>query len=638
MIMMSAMRIPRKLSLSFVLICVSAAIMMAVFFGTIMMIRASIDSNNLTRTIEAHTMSLETAVLRQNSQFRGFMVTGDETYLKSYYEGRDEYDRVVVELTALLSSADKKALVEKSRLATVAWRADWGDRLIALVRAGGREEAGQAVRDAGKLVLVSDAVLPLRELREGEAALTAANLARQQAAIVTAIVALIVGGIALIGIAMFLAAMLSRMIAQPITVLTAAMGQLANGDNDIVVDADRADELGDMARAVLVFRDTALAKHEADAAKSLADLAKTAAERDKAEADTAQRLVVEALDTALEALAAGDLTHVISTPFAPEYERLRKSFNVAVQGLEESLAGVAGSAQSVRLGATQICSASEHLSHRTEQQSSTLQETTTATNQVTDMVGGTARSAADARNAITMANGDATDGRLVVDQAISAMDAIKAGSQEIGEIITMIDGIALQTNLLALNAGVEAARAGETGRGFAVVAGEVRELAKRTVDAAKEIKQLIARSSQEVKLGVDRVGETGEMLARVVSRIGDANTLVIDIAHGAQTQAESMKQVNGAVASMDRNTQQNAAMAEEATAAARILATEADELATLVSRFRLNPTRGEAANVTTIPREPVSSPASSRPMREPLRTVGALALKPSATEDEWQEF
>ncbi len=636
--MMAAMKIPRKLSLSFTLICISAAVMMAVFFGTIMMIRASNDSNNLTRTVEAQAMSLETSILRQNSQFRGFLVTGDETYLKSYYEGRDDYDRVVGELNALLPDADKRALVEQSRVATVAWRADWGDRMIALVRAGGREAAVQAVRDAGKAVLVSDAVLPLRELREGQAALTAKNVARQEMAIVTAIIALIVGGIALITIAMVLSAMLSRMIARPITTLTDAMRQLANGDNAIVVDADRVDELGDMARAVLVFRDTALAKVDADAAKALADLAKTAAERDKAEADMAQRHVVEALDTALEALAAGDLTHVISTPFAPEYERLRTAFNVAVQGLEQSLASVAGSADSVRMGATQICSASEYLSERTEQQASTLQDTTTATNHVTDMVGGAARSAAEARNAITLANGDATDGRAIVEQAISAMDAINAGSQEISEIITMIDGIALQTNLLALNAGVEAARAGETGRGFAVVAGEVRELAKRTVDAAKEIKQLIAKSSEEVKLGVDRVGETSVMLARVVSKIGDANTLVVDIAQGAQTQAESMKQVNGAVASMDRATQQNAAMAEEATAAARILATEADELATLVARFRLNTTRQVAPARAEISRERTSMPAPVRQSTPAPRTFGALALKNAVVEDGWEEF
>ncbi len=629
---MLKMRIPRKLRLSFTLICVSAAVMMAVFFATIMMIRASIESNNLSRTIEAQAMSLETAILRQNSQFRGFLVTGDETYLKSYYEGRDEFDKVVVELKGQLGDAEKQALLEKSRLATLAWRADWGDRMIAEVRAGKREQAQQEVRDAGKKVLVSDAVLPLRDLREAEAAVTEKNLERQQAAIVTAIIALIVGGIALITIAMVLSAMLSRMIARPITVLTEAMGQLAKGDNDIVVDASHADELGDMARAVLVFRDTALAKAEAERAKAAADLAKDAAEREKIVADAAQRHVVEELDTALEALAAGDLTHTIRTPFAPEYERLRTAFNVAVQGLEESLASVAGSAQSVRLGATQICSASETLSLRTEQQASSLQQTTTATNHVTDMVGDTARSAANARNAITLANGDAADGRVIVEEAIVAMDAIKAGSQEIGEIINMIDAIALQTNLLALNAGVEAARAGDAGRGFAVVAGEVRELAKRTVDAAKDIKQLISKSSDEVRLGVDRVGETSEMLARVVSKIGDANTLIVDIAQGAQVQSENLKQVNSAVGSMDRMTQQNAAMAEEATAAARILATEADELATLVSRFRLNATTSAAP----APRRDTASAPRSTP--KVIRTVGALALSSEAAEDDWNEF
>jgi methyl-accepting chemotaxis protein len=647
--MLSAMRIPRKLSLSFVLICVSAAVMMAVFLVTILMIRASIDSNNHSRTVEAQAMALETAILRQNSQFRGFLVTADEAYLRSYYEGRDEYDQTVVSLTELLGGDEAKtALVEQSRVATVAWRADWGDRMIEEVRAGRRDEAIQAVRDAGNAVLVSAAVLPLRELREKEAVVTASNLQRQEAAIVTAIIALVVGGIALIAIAVTLAATLSRVIARPITVLTSAMRQLAEGDNNIEVDADRADELGDMARAVLVFRDTAVAKAAAESAKARADLAKQEAEREKAAADEAQRQVVEALDKALEALAAGDLTHVISTPFAPEYERLRKAFNVAVEGLEESLSRVASSAQGVRMGATQIYEASEHLSRRTEQQASSLQETTTATTQVTHMVGETAQSAADARKAITVANGDANDGRAIVDEAISAMDAIKSGSQEISEIINMIDSIALQTNLLALNAGVEAARAGESGKGFAVVAGEVRELARRTADAAKDIKELITRSSEEVKLGVDRVAATGNMLTRVVTKIGDASALVDDIAQGAQTQAENLKQVNGAVASMDNVTQQNAAMAEEATAAARTLATEADELAKLVARFRFNaarsaaPVRSAAAPVLSPPAAPASAPVSAAPRAArasaPARSVGNLALKTTVSEDDWEEF
>ncbi|MDP3403122.1 MAG: methyl-accepting chemotaxis protein [Brevundimonas sp.] len=632
------MRIPRKLSLSFVLICVSAAVMMAVFFATILMIRSSNESNNLSRSIEAQAMSLETAILRQNSQFRGFLVTGDETYLKSYDEGREEYDQVAVTLKALLEDPAKQALVEQSRVATLAWRRDWGDAMIAAVRAGRREEAQQAVRDAGTAVLVSPAVLPLRELREGEAELTAANGKRQEAAIVTAVVALIIGGIALIAIAVTLSILLSRTIARPITTLTEAMDQLAKGDNNITVDSERADELGDMARAVLVFRDTALAKAEADAAKALADKAKAEAERGKAEADEAQRHVVEALDTALEALAAGDLTHLINTPFAPEYERLRKSFNVAVEGLEQSISGVAASAQSVRSSATQIYSASENLSRRTEQQASSLQETTSATNQVTRMVGETARSATNAQDAISVANSDAADGRAIVDEAISAMGAIETGSQEIAEIINMIDAIALQTNLLALNAGVEAARAGDSGRGFAVVAGEVRQLAKRTADAAKDIKVLITKSSEEVKCGVDRVGETGRMLARVVAKISDTNALITEIAEGAQTQADNLKQVNGSVASMDNMTQQNAAMAEEATAGAGMLATEADELATLVSRFRLRSTREGREQSAQASYSAGSSATSAKPRRAVPQVSGNLALSMPEAEGEWDEF
>ncbi|MCE7796670.1 methyl-accepting chemotaxis protein [Sphingobium sufflavum] len=614
------MNIPRKLGLAFFVICASAAVMMIVFFTNMTMIQSATDGNNLSQSIHAKALALDTAILRQNSQLRGYLVTGDASYLKSYDEGRDEYDKTSAELESLITDPEKKALVLESRKETLAWRKNWGDRLIAQVRSGQRDEAQEAVRTAGKAVLVSAAVLPLRGIRDAETKLIEENGVRQETAITTAMIVLVIGGVALMGIAITLAMMLSRMIARPISGLTSAMAELAAGHNSInVPDADRADELGDMARAVLVFRDAAVAKSKAD---------------------TVQEHVVEALGTGLEALASGDMTYTINQPFAGDYDRLRQSFNRTVEGLEQSLSRVASSAQSVHSGSTEIRSASEDLSRRTEQQAASLEETTAAMDQVTGMVSETARGAAEVRGAISSAHKDATEGGSVVTKAVNAMDAIEKSSQEIGQIITVIDGIAFQTNLLALNAGVEAARAGDAGKGFAVVANEVRALAQRSADAAKDIKDLITKSSVQVSHGVSLVGETGKMLDSIRTKIGDVNTLIADIANGTETQATNLRQVNSAVTDMDKMTQQNAAMVEESTAAARNLAAEADELALLVDRFQLKSAQfGRAQHraptrAAPPPPAPVARAAAPRPLPQ---VSGNLALSASEDED-WNEF
>jgi methyl-accepting chemotaxis protein len=616
--MFKSMNIPRKLGLSFFVICASAAVMMIVFFVNITMIRTSTDRNNLSQSIYAKALALDTAILRQNSQLRGYLVTGDASYLKSYDEGRDEYDRTSAELEGLLTDPARRELVLESRRETLAWRKNWGDRLIGWVRSGKREEAQEAVRGAGKAVLVSAAVLPLRDIRDAETKLIDENSARQETAISTAVVVLVIGGLALIGIAITLAMMLSRMIARPISGLTNAMAELAAGHNAISLpDADRADELGDMTRAVLVFRDSAVAK---------------------AKADTAQEYVVEALGTGLEALASGDMTHIISQPFAADYDRLRLSFNRTVEGLEQSLSRVADSAQSVHSGSTEIRSASEDLSRRTEQQAASLEETTAAMGQVTTMVADTARGAAEVRGAISSAHKDATEGGTVVTQAVSAMDAIEKSSQDIAQIITLIDGIAFQTNLLALNAGVEAARAGDAGKGFAVVANEVRALAQRSADAAKDIKGLITTSSEQVSRGVNLVAETGKMLDSIRSKIGEVNGLIADIANGTETQATNLRQVNEAVTDMDKMTQQNAAMVEESTAAARNLAGEADELALLVARFQLK--KGQSATHRHMSAGHATAPAARAPAPRPVarpQKASNLAIKVGEDED-WTDF
>ncbi len=389
------------------------------------------------------------------------------------------------------------------------------------------------------------------------------------------------------------------------------MEALAAGDTGTPIHyTDHKDCVGRMTKALAVFRD---------------NLA-----RESDHAGEAQ--IVRELGRGLEQLAAGNVTFKIETPFPGEYEALRISFNQAVSGLDQSLCQVAGSAQSVHAGSTEIRVASEDLSRRTEQQAASLEETAAATSQVTSMVAESARNANEISRSIKTAHKDASEGGNVVRQAVSAMDAIEKSSQEIGQIINVIDGIAFQTNLLALNAGVEAARAGEAGKGFAVVANEVRALAQRSADAAKDIKALITTSSEQVHHGVGLVGETGKMLERIVGKISEINGLIGEMAAGAEMEAGNIQQVNSSIGDMDKMTQQNAAMVEETTAAARNLAGEADRLASLLTRFQLSARQIRQGGA------PVhAAPRASAPRAAALPVAGNLAIKPDANED-WEEF
>ena len=291
--------------------------------------------------------------------------------------------------------------------------------------------------------------------------------------------------------------------------------------------------------------------------------------------------------TGLEKLSSGDLLFRLTTAFGGDYEKLRADFNAAMEKLQETMQAIATNTQGVRSGAEEITQASDDLSRRTEQQAASLEETAAALDQITATVRRTAEVANEARDVVSTSKSDAERSGDVVRETVSAMSGIETSSKQIGNIIGVIDEIAFQTNLLALNAGVEAARAGDAGRGFAVVATEVRALAQRSADAAKEIKTLISASGQQVATGVKLVSETGQALGRIVTQVTQLNGLVVELAASAKEQATGLGEVNSAVNQMDQVTQQNAAMVEEATAASHGLSGEAEELARLVGQFRI---------------------------------------------------
>lgn len=441
------------------------------------------------------------------------------------------------------------------------------------------------------------------------------------------------------------ATLVIRSIVRPIDSLKGSMAQLATGATDVAVGhVTLENEIGSMARSVLVFKDAAAEKRQLEAAtaehRRVAEEERSKAEAQRAAAAQQQADVVEALATGLGRLSAGDLTNRLAEAFAPEYENLRRDFNAAMENLQTAMGVIVSNTAGIRSGTQEITQAADDLSRRTEQQAASLEETAAALDEITTTVRKTAEGANQTREVVSAAKAGAEHSGQVVRDAVTAMSEIESSARQIGQIIGVIDEIAFQTNLLALNAGVEAARAGESGRGFAVVASEVRALAQRSADAAKEIKSLILTSSQHVDRGVKLVGETGGALSQIVKQVTEINALVAEIAASAQEQATGLHQVNTAVNQMDQMTQQNAAMVEESTAASHSLARDAEELATLTQRFQLGGEEVVAAPPVRPVRRPAAAPVvQMRAAAGGARRGGATAArKPAADRDDWEEF
>ncbi|MCQ2002851.1 methyl-accepting chemotaxis protein [Rhizobium sp. NRK18] len=432
----------------------------------------------------------------------------------------------------------------------------------------------------------------------------------------------------------------ARVIAAPLTRMSAAMRSLTEGHTDIAIPGvGRKDEIGDMSHALGVFREAAIANKrleaEAEENRKRAESERVAVQQ-RAEEEAAERLraATSGLATGLKRLAEGDLAFQLNEPFAPDFEALRHDFNQSVRQLGTTLTSVMQSIQAIEVGTQEIASGANDLSRRTEQQAASLEETAAAVEEITSNVQNSAKRTEEARTIAAEANTSATQSAGVVSHAEEAMRKIEGSSEQISNIIGVIDEIAFQTNLLALNAGVEAARAGDAGKGFAVVAQEVRELAQRSAQAAKEIKDLIRNSSVEVESGVRLVRDAGTALNTICGFIVSINEHMESIAVSAKEQSTGLQEVNQAVNAMDQTTQQNAAMVEQSNAASNSLAQEAVRLKDLVSRFQLDGMATVQASSLRQTAKAMSRPQSAAAMVQRPAKVAAAG----AGGGNWEEF
>jgi len=329
------------------------------------------------------------------------------------------------------------------------------------------------------------------------------------------------------------------------------------------------------------------------------------------------------MSDAMQRLANGDLHSRIELNTCTETQTFADDFNRALQGVCAVVGDVLGAARQIQVAAQEIAHGHHDLSARTERQASSLEEAASAMEQMTATVSQNAENAKRASQHALAAREVAARGGQAVAMVVGTMDSISESSRQATDIIGVIDAIAFQTNILALNAAVEAARAGDQGRGFAVVAAEVRNLAQRAAGAAKEIRQLILGSAGQVNDGTEQVEHAGETMAQIVEAVKRVNDLVSEISAASQEQAQSLAQVSETVQQLEKVTQQNAALVEQATSVSASMREQADSLAHAVGRFKLRDGVEAAEAPPAGPDAPMAAPripvrASPAALRETL--------------------
>ncbi len=475
---------------------------------------------------------------------------------------------------------------------------------------GDGKNASQAAREQTEKLL--------RMSRErAEAANVQGHATSNTATLVTTLLSLLtLGGLAAIWL------VIGRTVAAPMAELSHATETLANGGNAPVPHCERGDELGAIARAVEQFRASAAARAEAD--HRLAQ---------------EQAAVTRALRDSLAAMTAGDLTADIRASFPPAYEEIKANFNSALAALRDLIGSVMESTTSIRTGSAEIAQASEDLARRTESNAASLEETSAAVTQMDGRLKATADAAKQTVGRADDAINTVANGRSTADEAVGAMTRVAESAKGIDSVIEGLDKIAFQTRVLAMNAAVEAGRAGEAGRGFAVVADLVSALAMRSEEEASRAREQLTATQSDIVSAVEMVKKVDEALAEISGDVGEVHSLLDNIARDNQAQSSAISQVSVAIGTMDQSTQQNAAMVEETSAAARNLSNEVAQLAEQASRFRIGEAApAAAARPSPAPRAAAPARAAANGSKPYVSPVKPLAMNGAAGNDDWTSF
>ncbi|GAB5350148.1 methyl-accepting chemotaxis protein [Alteriqipengyuania sp. 357] len=501
------------------------------------------------------------------------------------------------------------------------------DELVAISSTQTREEAVQFLRtdakEASHAAIAAVEALVSEVVQTRQAAFEDASAFGSRMEILSILISLFgIGALAAIYFG------LNKSVARPLASLADTTQRLSSGADLPVPSTDREDEVGQIAKAVDSFR-LAAAQRAENAIREAEE----------------QRVVTTALSNGLTSLSEGDLTSEVKADFPPAYAELKTNFNEAVARLREMISAVGASTDAIGTGSQQIAQASEDLARRTESNAASLEETSASLAQIDERLRTSAKSGqqtvARADSAITTVK----EGRSIADDAVKAMGRVSESAKGIDAVIEGLDKIAFQTRVLAMNAAVEAGRAGEAGRGFAVVADLVSALAMRAEEEAQLARDQLTVTQTDIGTAVSAVERVDGALAEITDGVGEVHHLLGEMAADNQTQSASVSEISSAISNMDQSTQQNAAMVEETSAAARSLMNEVSALSERASMFKTGnsptalPKPGNAPAKVTAPKPVAASPANNRKEAyvspvAPLASNGAG----NASAEDWNDF